>query len=532
MARVSDYLLTPYVALYGRAAIRADQFLANLAVSRPEGYDRATSRRSAGLPGWNRRQQSTAGFLMFQVFVRRKASTGALVAVAVAVCFTANGLVHVHARSTDALEVSPVAVWPAGPIDVVAAFDRAVDPAAAAALVGRTIPYFDLDAGPIDRSAPRPLGTLRIAGARLTDGDRTLILATDPHPRMARYVLPLLPQKPDKPTTSIVTTPPAYDLGGVEVTWSPEGDHPDDHSRWSGWWPLLDLEVTRRLTQGSKPHETGLAFLAKPGSLVLNTLVRLPRGRMTVVFEASQPVEEVALGESLAEHAATALTANADRMVLNVASEGIPLFLTITCRTGSNDRPFLLTATYRATDEKTEHRFARDQLLVPWAPVPLPATAAPLVVPDLSGGDPARGQTIFSGEQGRCAQCHAFGAQGAKVGPDLTQIAKKGRAEIYRAIAEPSASIEPEYTSYSVATKAGQVVVGIVRAEDAGAIRVTDTSAHAVMIPRGEIDQIRPSANSIMPIGLTGVLGPAALRDLIAFLTSQPPHLPSGRPGQ
>ena len=71
---------------------------------------------------------------------------------------------------------------------------------------------------------------------RLTDGDRTLILATDPHPRMARYVLPLLPQKPDKPTTSIVTTPPAYDLGGVEVTWSPEGDHPDDHSRWSGWW--------------------------------------------------------------------------------------------------------------------------------------------------------------------------------------------------------------------------------------------------------------------------------------------------------
>ena len=107
-----------------------------------------------------------------------------------------------------------------------------------------------------------------------------------------------------------------------------------------------------------------------------------------------------------------------------------------------------------------------------------------LVVPDLAGGDPARGQTIFNGEQARCSQCHAFRGQGGKVGPDLTEIGKKGRAEIYRAIAAPSAAIEPEFTSYSVATKNGQVVVGVVRAEGADAIRVTDTNAHATLIPR------------------------------------------------
>ena len=75
---------------------------------------------------------------------------------------------------------------------MVAAFDKAVDPAAATALVGKSIPYFE-PAGPAgDRAAsPRPLGSLRIVGARLTDAGRTLTLATDPHPRLARYVLPL-----------------------------------------------------------------------------------------------------------------------------------------------------------------------------------------------------------------------------------------------------------------------------------------------------------------------------------------------------
>jgi putative heme-binding domain-containing protein len=458
---------------------------------------------------------------MPQVFGTRKASTGVLVAVAVAVGFTANGLGIAQVQSTNALAIGPVAAWAAGPIDVVAAFDRAFDPAAAAALVGQKIPYYDQGSGMNDRAEARPLGSLRIVGARLTDGGRTLSLATDPHPRMARYLLPLPPQKPDKGAKSIVAGPPGYDLGGVDVTWSPEVEL-DDHLRYSGWWPVLDLEATRRLTQGSKPHEDGLALLSKPGQLVLSTWVRLPRGKSAVSIESSQPILEAMLGELQAEHADKELTANNDRVVLNVASEGVPLFLTITCQTGSNARPFSLNATYRVENEKSDHGLERDQLFVPWAPFPSTVTEAPLVVPDLSGGDPVRGRTIFSGEQGRCAQCHAFRGQGGKVGPDLTEFTKKGRAEIYRAIAEPSASIEPEYTSYSVATKAGQVAVGVVRAEDAGAIRVTDTNAHAVIIARDEIEQIRPSANSIMPVGLTGVLGAAALRDLIAFLASQP----------
>ncbi len=86
----------------------------------------------------------------------------------------------------------PVAVWPSGPLDVVAAFDEALNLATATSLVGQSIPYFESEGLADHRAASRrPLGLLRIVGARLTDDGRTLTLATDPHPRPALYVLPL-----------------------------------------------------------------------------------------------------------------------------------------------------------------------------------------------------------------------------------------------------------------------------------------------------------------------------------------------------
>ena len=201
-----------------------------------------------------------------------------------------------------------------------------------------------------------------------------------------------------------------------------------------------------------------------------------------------------------------------------IESQVEPLFLSLTVKTGSRPGPFQLRATYRPAGEKSDRVLSRKQLLVPWAPVPAATVSAPLVVPDLSGGDAARGQALFSGEAARCSQCHTFKGQGAKVGPDLTDIGRKGAAEIYRNIAAPSANIEPDYTSYTVATTDGKIAVGIVRAEGAGAIRVTDTNAKSTVIPRDQIGQIRPSANSIMPVGLAATLGDAAIRDLIAFL--------------
>jgi putative heme-binding domain-containing protein len=422
----------------------------------------------------------------------------------------------------------PVAVWSPGPLDVVAAFDTKVDSGRLTDLVGKTISYFEVERRPDNRAATRPLGSLRIAGARLTDDGRTLFLATDPHPRMARYVLPLAPTEGRVARDHPVDAAGSYDLSGVEVAWNQQGDT-DDRPRWTGWWPVLDVEATRRLTHGSRPHEDGLALLSKPGRLVLGTLVRLPKGSLTLRVDATGPIDEAILGDVQAEVTAPAPADLAHHAQLEVQSQGDPLFLTITIQTGTNGRPFSLKASYRLGAKHADHPLTREQLILPWVPLPATGATAPLVVPDLSGGDLVRGQVIYSGEQARCAQCHTFRGQGGKVGPDLTEIGKKGRAEIYRAIAAPSALIDPEFISYSVASRDGRVVVGLVRAEGADAIRITDTNARATLIARKDIEQIRPSANSIMPVGLTGTLGDAAVRDLIAFLTSEPTRVPSSQ---
>jgi putative heme-binding domain-containing protein len=401
----------------------------------------------------------------------------------------------------------PIAVWPPGPLEVIAAFDRPLDPAAAEAMIGRTISYQDAGGGGPDQgAAARPAGRLRIVGARRLDDGRTLALATDPHPRVARYLLP--------PPGATVP----YDLSGIEAAWS-EGDDPAGGPKWSGWWPALDLDAVRRLARGSRPHETGLALLSRPGRLALSGWVRLPPGQATLRVESSRAIEEATLGDAAAASAEP--RDGVHRIELAVASKGEPLFLTMTVRTGVGVMPFSLKASYRTAGQPADRPVERDRLLLPWAPTSTAnATAAPLVVPDLSGGDPARGRTLFHGEQARCAQCHAFRGQGGQVGPDLTDVAAKGRADIYRSIAAPSATIEPDYTTYTVATRDGQVLSGVVRAEGPDTIKITDTNAKATTVRRDQVQEIRPSATSIMPPGLASALGDSAVRDLIAYLTS------------
>ena len=84
---------------------------------------------------------------------------------------------------------------------MIAAFEQPQDDAAARSFVGKDIPYFE-------PAGTRPGARLRhghwarygSSAARLTDAGRTLTLATDPHPRLASYALPV-PGRPRARTT-------------------------------------------------------------------------------------------------------------------------------------------------------------------------------------------------------------------------------------------------------------------------------------------------------------------------------------------
>ena len=242
---------------------------------------------------------------------------------------------------------------------------------------------------------------------------------------------------------------------------------------------------------------------------------------MSLRINASGRIDEAMLGDSQAGDSPPASKDEDHHVVLTVESQGEPLFFTMTVRTGPTVRPFSVKAVYRREGAKEDSGIERDRLILPWAPLLADSAAtAPVAVPDLSGGDPVRRSGDLLGRSGPLRQCHVFRGEGGKVGPDLTDVGRKGRAEIYRSLAVPSATIEPAYTSYTIATRAGQVLAGVVRAEGPDAIKVTDTNAHETIIRRDQIQEIRPSATSIMPPGLVAALGEAAVRDLIAFLTA------------
>jgi putative heme-binding domain-containing protein len=389
-----------------------------------------------------------------------------------------------------------IAAWAAGPFEARVAFDRPIATDLAGMVVGRTI-AFDSD----------PPGSLRIAAARTDDDGRTLVLTTDPHPRAATYRLDLPIGGPGKAIKL------AYDLKGVEAVWTPAGN--DSSPAWSGWWPTLDPSTTRKRLRGSAGHARGLALIDhRKGKLALTTLLILPKGPATLTVSSSATVEAALNGEAPEP-------ANG-KAVFRTESTGDAMLLGVTLDTGGGDGPLTLDLTVKQGIGPETPVAPGRQLLLPWTPTAPPAPAPLTDVPDLKGGDPKQGAAVFASNEAKCANCHRVRGEGGNVGPDLSALVGRDRKEVYRDIAEPSAKISPDYVPYTVAMKDGRVLVGTVRAEGANAIRLVDTEAKVTVVPRAEIDEFRPGATSVMPVGLAGALGEEKLRDLIAFLTTPP----------
>jgi putative heme-binding domain-containing protein len=392
-------------------------------------------------------------------------------------------------------------------MEVRVAFRGELDPAVAGAMAGQSIGF-----GEGERA-----GRLRIAAARLDDGGRTLVLATDPHPWEATYRLAVPGFRLKGMPGPAATVHFSYGLNGVEAAWDDGKD--ESKAAWSGWWPQLDTEALRKLATISAEHERVLGLLTRPGRLRLRTLAKLPKGKVTVHLDGSLPFEALALGQS-------AQSREGDRKGLHradlpVESTGEATDLEVTLTTGTGGQAASLRASYDLPGSPGSRPLPREMLLVPWAPAPpsgTPAAASPPFT--LAGGDPKRGEAVFFSDEAKCSSCHKVRGKGGDVGPDLANQAGRDRELVYRDVADPSAVINPEYVPYTVALKDGQVAVGVVRAEGADAIRVSDTNAKSVVVKKSEIEDLRPSGTSIMPVGLTGALGEQKVRDLIAFLVA------------
>jgi putative heme-binding domain-containing protein len=139
----------------------------------------------------------------------------------------------------------------------------------------------------------------------------------------------------------------------------------------------------------------------------------------------------------------------------------------------------------------------------------------------ISGGDATHGQEVFYSAKAVCSTCHRVQMRGGQVGPDLSQIGRiRTERDLLEAILYPSASLARDFESYTVNTKDGESVSGVIQKETSDAVQLAGSTGQPMVVPRNTIASITPSAISIMPQGLDQALSPQELKDLVAYLRS------------
>jgi putative membrane-bound dehydrogenase-like protein len=132
-------------------------------------------------------------------------------------------------------------------------------------------------------------------------------------------------------------------------------------------------------------------------------------------------------------------------------------------------------------------------------------------------GDPARGRLQY---QNLCAQCHTMGTAGFAVGPDLTEISRKGAETLLSDLFDPNAAVNTEFLGYTIDTEDGEVYTGIVTLETEALVTLRQAGGQDLVIPRSRIASMVSSGLSLMPEALETGLALQDVADLLAFLQS------------
>lgn len=140
----------------------------------------------------------------------------------------------------------------------------------------------------------------------------------------------------------------------------------------------------------------------------------------------------------------------------------------------------------------------------------------------LEGGSAKHGHEVFAEKaEAACMRCHAFKGEGGDVGPDLAKISQAmDRVYILESIVDPNAKIAPGYDSVLLTLNNGDIILGVLKAEDADEVTVTNvTDGKQQKIKTSDIKE-RTHAPSPMPPGMGEVLGKHDLRDVVEFLAT------------
>src|SRR6185503_13890591 len=109
-------------------------------------------------------------------------------------------------------------------------------------------------------------------------------------------------------------------------------------------------------------------------------------------------------------------------------------------------------------------------------------------------GDAARGRKVF---ETSCATCHRAGDLDKDVGPNLATIRQWNPEQILINILDPNREVAPNFVGYSVETKDGRALDGIISDESAASLTLKRADGISETVFRRDISQISGSGLSL-----------------------------------
>ncbi len=140
------------------------------------------------------------------------------------------------------------------------------------------------------------------------------------------------------------------------------------------------------------------------------------------------------------------------------------------------------------------------------------------------GGDPVAGRALINGHLGaNCVACHRVDSnEGSEVGPSLRLVgSQRTKQELAQSLVEPSAKIVVGFGIETIQLKSGETVAGSVLKETPKAIDVKLPDGKTRRLNVADVAQRTPPI-SVMP-PMLGILTPAEIRDVVAYLTTLKP---------
>ncbi len=145
-------------------------------------------------------------------------------------------------------------------------------------------------------------------------------------------------------------------------------------------------------------------------------------------------------------------------------------------------------------------------------------------------GDAQKGKEIY--DANKCATCHAIGAEGGDLGPDLSHIGvNRSIVSLADTLNDPGHNLPLDtglqerasytaYLVYRVTLKNGKSLEGMRLNEDSFTIQLRDAQGRLHSIQKFDVQKIEPEPGTSFMPSYKDKLTPAQINDLVAYLSS------------